>query len=63
MPLTPISEMMIKIVLGHVKLHRTMLFIPGQLKQPINCVVSAAWFVSSAMTLKIDENIFVDTGH
>lgn len=55
--------MMIKIVLGHVKLHRTMLFILRQLKQPMNCVVSAAWFVSSVMTLKIDENISVDAGH
>lgn len=63
MPLTPISEMMIKIVLGHMKLHKTRLFILRQLKQPMNCMASAAWFVSSVMTLKIDENIFVDTGH
>lgn len=62
-PLSPISEMMIKIVLGHVKLHRTILFILRQLKQPMKCVVSAAWLVSRVMTPKIDENIFVDTWH
>lgn len=55
--------MMVKIVLGHVKLHRTTLFILRHLKQPMNSVVSAALLGSSVMTLKIDKNIFVDTRH
>lgn len=41
---------------------RTILFILRQLKQPMNCLVSAVWFASTVI-IKIDKNIIVNTVH